>query len=159
MVQKKLALDFYGMVSTSYFRSKYRDYNNQWRNRVVDNRFIFNVEGGYKPNNKWEISTRWIYAGGAPYTPFDTKASQAARTGVFDEKRINDSRMPDYHSLNVRFDRRFLYTNSNIIFYLSIWNAYGRENISSYFWNEIDNKQEARKQWSTLPIFGVEFEF
>jgi outer membrane receptor for ferrienterochelin and colicin len=159
MVQKKLAQDFYGMVSASYFRSKYRDYNKKWRNRVVDNRFTFNVEGGYKPNNKWEFSTRWIYAGGTPYTPFDTQASKDAHMGIFDEKRVNDTRMPDYHSLNVRFDRRFFYSNSNIVFYLSVWNAYGRENISSYFWNEIDNKQEARKQWSTLPIFGVEFEF
>jgi len=159
MVQKKLAEDFYGMISTSFFRSKYRDLNNQWHNRVVDNRFTFNVEGGYKPNNKWEFSARWIYAGGAPYTPYDVQASFAAHRGVFNENRVNDSRLPDYHSLNVRFDRRFFFQNSNIVFYLSIWNAYGRENISSYTWNEIDNKQESNKQWSTLPIFGVEFEF
>jgi hypothetical protein len=159
MVQKKLAEDFYGMISSSYFRSKYRDFNNFWRSRIVDNRFTFNIEGGYKPNNKWEFSTRWIYAGGAPYTPFDIQASKAAHKGIFDENRINDSRMPDYHSLNVRFDRRYFFQNSNMVLYLSVWNAYGRENIGSYSWNEIDNKPEAKKQWSTLPIFGVEFEF
>ncbi|MEJ2635618.1 MAG: TonB-dependent receptor [Calditrichia bacterium] len=159
MLQKKLAENIYGMAGASYFSSRYRDYNNQWRNRVVDNRINFNVEGGYKPNNKWEFSMRWIYAGGAPFTPFDVAASQAAHRGIFDENRINNSRMPDYHSLNVRFDRRFYFHNSNMVFYLSVWNAYGRENIGSYYWNEMDNKEESQTQWSTLPIFGVEFEF
>ncbi len=158
MVQKKLARDIYGMISTSYSRSQYRDFNNTWHNRIADNRFTFNIEGGYKPNNKWEFSTRWIYAGGAPYTPFDVHASMAAHRGIFDPARVNGDRMPDYHSLNVRFDRRFFFNRSNMVFYLSIWNAYGRQNIGSYYWNEIENKQESQKQWTTLPIFGVEFE-
>jgi hypothetical protein len=159
MIQKKLAKDVYGMVSAAYSSSKYRDYNNQWHNRVVDNRFTFNVEGGYKPNNKWEFSLRWIYAGGVPYTPFDEHASLEAHRGIFDPNQINSNRLPAYHSLNVRFDRRFFFNKSNIVFYLSIWNAYGRENISNYYWNEIENQQESQKQWSTLPIFGIEFEF
>jgi hypothetical protein len=159
MIQKKLATHFYGMISAAYFRSRYRDYQGQWRSRVVDNRFVLNVEGGYKPSNRWEFSMRWIYAGGAPYTPLDEAASSAATRGIFDRNRINEGRLPDYHSLNVRFDRRFFFSKTNIVFYLSVWNAYGRENISSYYWNEIDNQKESQTQWSTLPIFGVEFEF
>ena len=158
MVQKKLAKDFYGIICGSYSKSEYRDYNNHWRKRVVDNRFTFNVEGGYKPNNKWEFSMRWIYAGGAPYTPFDVEASETAHRGVFDSNLINGSRMPDYHSLNVRFDRRFFFQNTNIVFYLSVWNVYGRKNIGNYTWNEIENKQESQQQWSALPIFGIELE-
>ncbi|MEJ2542494.1 MAG: TonB-dependent receptor [Calditrichaceae bacterium] len=158
MIQKKLAKDFYGMICGSYSKSEYRDLNNHWRNRIVDNRFTFNVEGGYKPNNKWEFSMRWIYAGGVPYTPYDVEASEAAHRGVLDENRINFSRLPDYHSLNVRFDKRFFFQNTNIVFYLSVWNIYGRKNIGVYSWNEIENKQEANEQWSALPIFGIELE-
>lgn len=158
MIQKKLAKDFYGMICGSYSKSEYRDYNNRWHDRVVDNRYTFNIEGGYKPNNKWEFSMRWIYAGGAPYTPFDVEASETAHRGVFDSNRINGSRMPDYHSLNVRFDKRFFFQNTNIVFYLSVWNVYSRKNIGNYTWNEIENKQEAQEQWSALPIFGIELE-
>ena len=159
MIQKKLARDVYGMISGSYFRSRYRDYDGTWRDRVYDNRYTCNIEGGYKPNNKWEFSLRWIYAGGVPYTPFDQDASEAAGRGVFDANRINGERQPDYHSLNVRLDRRFLFSGSNLIFYLSVWNAYGRKNISDYYWNEVDNRQEPFEQWGTLPIFGLEYEF
>ena len=102
-----MAEDFYGLVSGSYFRSRYQDNNGIWRDRVFDNRYTFSAEGGYKPNNKWEFSMRWIYAGGAPYTPFNIAASETLYRGVFDGDKINEARYPDYHSLNVRFDRRF----------------------------------------------------
>ncbi|MCB0301148.1 MAG: hypothetical protein KDE52_13915, partial [Calditrichaeota bacterium] len=122
-------------------------------------RFTFSVEGGFKPNNRWEFSLRWIFAGGAPYTPFDLAASRAQRRGVLDANRINTARYPDYHSLNVRFDRRFLLQHTNIIFYLSVWNAYNRKNVAQYFWNATENAPDAISQWTLLPIFGLEVEF
>ncbi|MDQ7065472.1 MAG: hypothetical protein Q9P90_14640, partial [candidate division KSB1 bacterium] len=159
LIQKKLAKDFYGLVGASYFRTKYQGGDGRWRNRVFDNRLIFSIEGGYKPNNKWEFSIRWIYAGGTPYTPFDVEKSRYLKRGVFDNNKINGARYPDYHSLNIRFDRRFNFRHSNLVFYLSIWNAYNRKNIAAYFWNEKENKVDAIYQWPLLPIFGLEYEF
>jgi hypothetical protein len=43
--------------------------------------------------------------------------------------------------------------------YFAIWNTYGRNNISMYYWDGMKNKKVAVKQWSLLPIFGLEFEF
>ncbi len=159
MIQKKLAEDFYGMASAAYFQSRYKGLDNVWRNRKNDNRFVLNIEGGYKPNNHWEFSMRWIFSGGTPYTPFDISASEEAYQGIRDYRLVNTERLPNYHSLNVRFDKRFYFKGSNLIFYLSVWNLYGRNNISGYLWNQIENKPEAQEQWSTLPIFGLEYEF
>ncbi len=158
ILQKKLAKDFYGMISASYFRTRYLDGTNTWRNRVYDNQFTFAIEGGYKPNEEWEFSMRWIYAGGAPYTPFNTAASEAAFKGIIDKNKIYYERLPDYHSLNIRVDKRFHFNSSNIVLYISIWNVYGRENIWGYSWNETKNKPEARKSWAALPVFGIEYE-
>lgn len=159
ILQKKLATNFYGLISGSYFRTRYRDSGHTWRDRVFDNRWIVGIEGGYKPNNRWEFSARWVYAGGAPYTPFDVVASTAINRAVFDDNRINEKRYPSYHSLNVRFDKRFLYESSNLVFYVSIWNAYNRKNVASYYWNEFKNKPDTSYQFSLLPIFGLEYEF
>ena len=41
---------------------------------------------------------------------------------------------------------------------VSLWNAYGRRNVVTYDWNEIDNAPRAIEQWGTLSIFGLEFE-
>ena len=159
LIQKKLAQNFYGLASASYFKSEYRDAGGNWKERVFDNRYIMSLEGGYKPNTKWEFSLRWIFAGGPPYTPLDIEASRAINRAVLDDRRINDARYPDYHSLNIRFDRRLHFSGSNLVFYLSVWNAYNRKNVASYFWNEMEQKQDIVYQWSLLPIMGFEYEF
>ena len=158
-IQKKLKEGIYGLLGASWSRSQYRDLEGTWRSRVFDNRVIVSAEGGYKPNEKWEFSLRWIFAGGAPYTPLDIDASELINRSVYNQTRVNELRYPAYHSLNLRFDRRFNYTNSNMIIYVSVWNAYNRENVANYYWNEIERKQDKVLQWTLLPIFGVEFEF
>ena len=158
-LQKRLARDVYGLLSASYFRSQYKGGDNVWRDRVFDNRLVLSAEGGYKPSNTWELSARWIYAGGPPYTPFDVASSTAMNRGVLDQNQINGARYPDYHSLNIRVDKRFHFSGSSLIVYLSVWNAYNRKNVASYYWDEIGNVQDVSYQWSALPIFGLEYEF
>ena len=158
-IQKKMAKDFYGLVAASYSQARYKGLDDAWYNRVYDNRFNFAIEGGYKPNEGWEFSLRWLYAGGAPYTPFDEDASRKAIKGVIDENKVNSQRLPDFHSLNIRADKRFHFEKTTMIIYLSVWNAYARENIAAYSWNEIDNKQDKEKMWGLLPVFGIEYEF
>ncbi|MCK9410313.1 MAG: TonB-dependent receptor [Bacteroidetes bacterium] len=157
-LQKKLAQDFYGIASATLFRTEYKGADNVWRNRIFDNRLIVSVEGGYKPNAEWEFSARWIYAGGTPYTPFDLPQSAQRKRGVFDRTKINAARYPAYHSMNVRVDKRFHFTHSNLILYLSAWNVYNRKNVAAYFWNEKENKEDTIYQWNLLPLFGVEYE-
>lgn len=159
IVQKKMAKDFYGMLSASYSSSQYMGANGSWVDRVYDNRLIFCVEGGYKPDDNWEFSMRWIYAGGVPYTPFDRAASRSLDRGVLDGSRVNAERYPPYSSLNVRFDRRFNFSGSDMVLYISVWNAYDRKNVAQYFWNEIRNEQGTLYQWGILPVFGLEYEF
>lgn len=158
-LQKKLVQGMYGLLSGSYFKSRYRGPDGVWRDRVIDNRFVVGIEGGYKPNNRWEFSLRWIFAGGTPYTPFDLDASRAINRSVLDRTQVNQARYPDYHSMNLRVDRRFHFRSSNLILYFSVWNAYNRKNVSTYYWNEIEQKQDVLYQWSLVPVFGLEFEF
>lgn len=66
---------------------------------------------------------------------------------------------PAYHSLNVRLNRRFVFSGSVLTGYVALWNAYGRENISSYYWNQVDNRRDTFHQWGFLPVFGLEWKF
>lgn len=159
MIQKKLTQNLYGLVSATWFRTRYRDAAGVWRDRVFDNRLIVSMEGGYKPGHALEVSARWIYAGGAPYTPVDAAASAAAGETVIDAGRINGARYPAYHSLNLRIDRRFTFARSNLAAYLSVWNAYNRKNVAAYFWNAARKKTDVIYQYTALPIIGLEYEF
>lgn len=159
MVQKKLADKVYGIVSGSYFRSRYRDLEGTWRDRAYDCRYILSIEGGWKPNRFWEFSLEWNYAGGNPYTPFDIETSRATNTGIFDLTKINAERLPAYHALNLRADKRFYFRRSNLILYLSIWNVFDRKNAVTYYWNTLERKPGMVRQFGIVPALGVEFEF
>ncbi|RPI04130.1 MAG: hypothetical protein EHM64_10935 [Ignavibacteriae bacterium] len=158
-VQKKMAENFYGLIAGAYYRSNYSGVDGKRYDRVYDNKFNFSVEGGYKMNEKWEFSLRWLYAGGAPYTPFNEQASAATHKGVFDATRINADRLPDFHSLNLRVDKKYYFQSTTLTVYLSIWNAYGRRNVAAYTWNEVKDKRMEEVMWGTLPVFGVKYEF
>lgn len=158
-VQKKLAKDIYGFAGLSVSDAKYRGLSGKTYDRRFNSIIGFSAEGGYKPNDEWDLSLRWSYSGGAPYTPFDELKSVQARSGIYDMSRINGERLPAYHSVNLRVDKRFNFSNTNLIIYLSVWNAYGRINIAGYYWDEVGNKMASEDMWSTLPVLGVEYEF
>ena len=159
LLQKKLAQQVYGLASASLFRSRYTDAQGVDRNRLFDNKVLFNVIGGYKPNDVWEFSVRWTYSGGRPVTPLDETASAQFGDEVWDISAFNAERLPAYHSLFIRTDRRFTFKSSNMVTFLSLWNAYSRSNVEDYFWNIKENRTDERNQFSLLPIIGIEFEF
>ena len=78
---------------------------------------------------------------------------------MYDETRVNESRYPAYHSLNLRADRSFNFRNSNLIIYFSVWNAYNRKNLANLYWNEVQKKQQELYQWSLMPVIGAKYEF
>jgi len=85
--------------------------------------------------------------------------SLKANIGIYDLKSINSQKLPDYHSLNIRVDRRFYFGKTNLIIYLTIWNLYNRKNVINYYWNSIERKPAQVRLWGILPCFGLEFDF
>jgi hypothetical protein len=159
MLQKKMTDNFYGMLSGTYFRSRYMDLNKEWHDRSYDNRYFMSIQGGYRPNFSWEFSGKWTYSGGAPYTPFDETASLEAGQGILDMSQLNEKRYPAYHSLDLRIDKRFFYKKTSLVLYTSIWNVYDRRNVASYFWSPFSNSKDTIYNWGMLPVLGIEYEF
>lgn len=159
LLQKKLAENFYGMVSGSLFRTKFKDSRGNWQRRAFDVKTIFNVIGGYRPNNRNEVSVRWSYIGNRPYTPLDEEASAIRGRTVLDQSRYHQSEIPAYHSLFIRYDRRWFYNRLTLTTFLEMWNAYNRSNVEEYYWNVQENRVEAFHQFSILPIGGIKLEF
>lgn len=159
MIQKKMLDNFYGLASFTLFSCKYQDLNGIWRSRITDNKVLAALEGGYKLNEEWEFSMRWSYAGGVPYTPYDKEKSAVLGNAVFDINKINTLKGPHYLTLSIRADKRFHFSNSNLIIYLSIWNVFDRKNVTTHGWSEYYNTSVNYNLISIIPVFGVEFEF
>jgi hypothetical protein len=158
-LQKKFGDRLSAVVSASLFRARFRDFNGVWRNRLYDNRILLTLIGRYRPNDRWDLNLRWNFAGGIPYTPFDVEKSMAANMGILERSNFFSERYPDYHSLFLRVDRRFVLRTSVLSIYLSLINAYNHNNIARYYWNRTDMTVSVANQAKLIPIFGVEMEF
>jgi len=158
-LQKKFCDRLSAVVSASLFKSRYRDYNGIWRDRIYDNRTLLTLIGRYHPGDDWEFNFRWSYAGGIPYTPFDVEKSVAVNFGIYDRNRYFSKRYPDYHSLFIRVDRRFTFKTAVLSVYLSLVNAYNRRNIARYYWDRANRTISAVDQVRRIPVFGIELTF
>ncbi len=159
LVRKKLATDVYGLVSYAYAVSRYTDAMGVERDRSFDHRHVASVMVGYRPNDRFEFSGRWRYAGGRPYSPFDPVLSAQAGAGVVRRDRINVERHADYHRLDLRFDPRRHYRSVTLVSFFSVLNVYDRDNVFHYYWDRDDNRPDRATQWGLLPVGGFELEF
>lgn len=158
-LRQKFVARGYGAASLAWSHAAYRGLDGVWRPRAVDNRVVLAAEGGVTPRRGWQVSAKWVYAGGTPYTPVDEAASRVLARTVLDSTQVNARRMPAYHSLNLRVDRRVSYRSTEFLAYLSVWNAYDRANVASYYWHVTHGRVEAQTQWRILPLFGLEYAF
>ena len=159
LIQKKRAENFYGLFGGSIYNSTFTDYNNIKRNRNHNYRYVLNIVGGYRPDKDWELSIRWSYFGGKPYTLIDLESSIQADEEVLYLDKFNENRTPDYHSLFVRYEKRYNFKKSNLIMFFEIWNTYNRENVEYYFYSRVNKSIEKTIYFSIIPVggFGVEF--
>jgi hypothetical protein len=159
LLQKKRAHNFYGLIGATYYNSTFKDINGKIRNRNYNYKYIFNIVGGYRPNNKMELSIRWSYFGGRPYTEINTIASHSLQEQVIFTNNFNENRTPEYHNLFIRYEKRAILEKANLILYIEFWNAYNRKNIETYFWSEASKKVEPVRYFDFIPIGGFELEF
>lgn len=153
MLQKRLStVPCYGIVSFSYSQTKFKGIDNVWRTGSYDQRFIANLSGGYIPNAHWEYSLKFRLGTGIPYTPYDSQGRQSVAL-------YNSKRLPIYHGLDLRVDRRWFFEQSTLITYIDIQNIYNRKNVTSYSWNYREQKVEKNTEIGILPSIGISWEY
>ncbi len=168
LLHKKLAEKVFGSVSYSYSMSERkdrwgeRDYFNGEYYSDWDQRNIFTIIGGYQFSDNLELTIKWRYASGRPYTPVDTTDKwQDPVTGKWyiEEGPINSARYPAYHRLDFQIAQRHIFKGWSIVTYFNIQNVYNRKNILEYSWNDDFTEREELYQFLFMPVGGVTIEF
>ncbi len=121
----------------------------------------------FKPNPRWQFGAKWTYHSGSPYTPIlnDPNEQNPQRYPPPDNRvipiygEINSKRLPAYHRLDLRVDRRVVRDTRVTSFYFEVINAYNRRNVSGYRYNPEYTKRTTVYQLPLIPSFGVQVEF
>ena len=129
--QQKLFKGFYGLMAVTLFRSEFSNANtNAYAPSNWDQRYIVNLTAGKKLKRNWECGAKFRLTGGRPYTAYDTSLSSVtyvwdvAKQGQFDYNRINQSRLPFNHQLDIRIDKKYFFKHWNLNLFLDIQNLY-----------------------------------
>jgi hypothetical protein len=96
-------------------------------------------------------------ASGLPTTPFITTGPAA---GSQDFSQWNEGeRLPLFHALDVRVDRRWSFRRVQLVGYLDVQNVYGRKNVSGFQWNQREQLLERNESIGVLPSIGFSVEW
>lgn len=152
-VQKKLSeIPYYGIFSLTYSQSDYTALDGIKRPGSYDQNWIINLSGGYKLDKFWEFSTRFRFASGRPYTPFNFDGTQ----NIAD---YNTKRLKSAHSLDIRVDKRWYFAGWTLITYIDIQNIYNQKNQSGIRWDRRKMRTDETSSIGILPSIGISAEF
>lgn len=192
-VQKKQVSNYYGTVSVSLSRTEDADpripkqadtYPSQYDYPVIVNTvaglivkdarswlnaapFFIKYPLYVLPiSDEMEVSFRYRYQTGGPYTPRDFTSFVQKREGGIKwsggawktSQRIDSERFPDYSRLDIQWISRFYLRNWNINVYIALQNVFNAKNVFYYVYRS-DGTREAVYQFSFFPVGGIEIEF
>ncbi len=193
LLQQKLVHDIYGTLSFSWMQSRVkdprigyegRDYPSDYefpylltiimgkrfselRNDLNEMPFYIRYPSYILPlSNDMEISLKWRYASGKPYTDKVFTTYEQHRAGGITWSKgawntgddMNGSRYTAYQRLDLMLNSRYNFDKWNLVVSFSLQNVYNQKNVAGYS-HEDDGTKSAVHQYSLFPVLGVEIEF
>ncbi len=161
LLRKDLTKKIFGWVSYTLMKSEQMDAPGEpWVAFDFDQRHILTIIGVYKLPRNWQVGGRFRLVSGNPTTG-RTDGVYDAQTGGYlpiDGPR-NGERLPAFHQLDLRVDKRWILRRALVSLYLDVQNVYNRQNGEA--WNYSFNFQQ-RALTTGLPIIpslGTRIEF
>ena len=164
-LEKNFNRNYYFLVATSVFDSKYRALNKQWYNTRFNSNYQLNVIGGKewktgrKDNRIFSINAKALLNGGNRITPLDLEQSRIEGRA----KYLDDQPYSEFAGTYYRFDFMASYkVNRQKVthsFIIDIQNVTNRLNIHSTYYDEELGELDHYYQTGLLPVFNYRLEF
>lgn len=159
LFERKPGGRWYGQANLAISKARHAAADGVLRPGSYDYPVIFNLDGGWQLTSRWLLSSRVSWLGGRPFTPFDEPASIAAGRGVFDLSAVNGRRAPDYFRADVRIERAFTLSRTELTVFGGVQNLTNRRNFSGYYWNRRFEVVQFQEQMGAFPILGLDWRF
>lgn len=164
-LEKFFSHNYYFLVTTSVFDSKYRGSDHVLRNTAFNGRYIANALAGKEfPLDKDAHHTvyanvKFTYAGGRYYSPINLIASQRVGIYIPQDSKAFTLQYPDYMKMDIRVGYK---TNSRKItqeWALDIINVTNRQNILDYVYDAKANEVRKEYQLGIFPMILYRIQF
>ncbi|MEQ9302315.1 MAG: TonB-dependent receptor [Marinoscillum sp.] len=167
-LEKFFSNDYYFLMTTSLYESKYQGSDEISRSTAFNNGFVANIlfgkewKFGKKDRNAWTFDTKLTTSGGKPYTPVDLTATRAnAGREIRREEIAFSKRYEDYFRWDVKFGVRLNSKTRNVShqFFVDLQNVTNKQNEFVRRYNEVTDEINSVKQIGFFPdvMYRIQF--
>lgn len=155
---------FFGWIAYTLSRSVDRDCDDcDLQTFPYDQTHNLILLGSYRLGRGWEVGARFRLVSGRMVTPVASPINSIfagdAGSYVPIQGRPNSERLPLFHSLDVRIDKRFQFRTWQLSTYLDIQNVYNYAAREGYVYNYNFSQQAYQTGLPIIPSLGVRGEF
>jgi TonB family protein len=160
----ELTSKFVGWLAYTLMRAERRDSGaTAYRLFQYDQTHILTLFGSYSLPRNWQIGSRFRYVTGNPATPvdnsiFDASTDVGGYTAIYSPNKYT-YRVPAFHQLDIRVDKRWIYNTWMLTAYLDLQNVYNRANPEQPQYNYNFQNRQYSQGLPIYPILGVKGEF
>ena len=166
-IEKFFSDGFYGLLTSSFFESKYEGSDRIERNSPFNNGYVINFLAGKEwkigtaRKNVLFVDTKLTTAGGRYFTPVDLEASQDAGFEVLQEELAFSEQYDDYLRWDLKFGVKInsLNKKQSHQFYVDLQNVTDNENVFVRRYNRLTNNVDQIDQIGFFPDVGYRFQF
>lgn len=166
-VEKFFSKGYYGLLTSSFFESKYNGSDGLERNSPFNNGYVINLLGGKEitvgksQKNILFFDTRLTSSGGRYYTPVDLEASRLSGFEILQEELAYSRQYDSYFRWDVKFGIKINSKSKKRLhqFYLDLQNLTANENVFARRYNRLTNNIDQVNQIGFFPDFGYKFQF
>jgi hypothetical protein len=157
--KKNSGKGLYWTLAYSFSKSKFLALAGDIQPAEFDYGNQMTIIAGYKFPFGLSLSSRFKFAKGRPYTPYNYDLSVLYNRGIYDKSLYNKARMPDYARLDLRVDQQFTFGKSLLVIYIELINVLNRVNYYNFYWSSFYKTLRSNLQFPRVPILGLSFQF
>ncbi|MFM2292709.1 MAG: hypothetical protein RIS29_2522 [Bacteroidota bacterium] len=162
-LEKFMNKGWYGLLTVSLYDSKYKAYDQVWRNTAFNTNYVVNFLCGYEwkvgKKNFLTLDLRTVYSGGMRYIPIDVAESKAKSEIVYDWSQAYDHRQKDYFRTDFRIGFRQNFKHISQEWGLDLQNVSNHKNIFADQYNAATQEVVTVYQQGFLPMMLYRINF
>lgn len=165
-LEKFLSNRSYFLLSTSFFDSKYKTLENEWRNTRFNANYTVALTAGkeFELSEKRKrrvigINIKTLYSGGLRSTPIDVASSMEAGETVFREDLTYSQQNPDYFRTDIRISLKRNRAKLTETLSFDVQNVSNRKNFGGTYFDPLTGNTKTYTQTPLIPVLSYKLEF